>query len=129
MEKVENFNNNLFINILKGILISFVITAILFLLFSVLLSFTSLSENTITPVIVVITGISILAGSSIACIKIKKRGLIIGGLIGFLYFSLLYLVSSILSNNYSVNLNSLIMLSISCFSGIIGGIVGVNILN
>ncbi len=129
MEKVENFNNNLFINILKGILISFVITAILFLLFSVLLSFTSLSENTITPVIVVITGISILAGSSITCIKIKKRGLIIGGLIGFLYFSLLYLVSSILSNNYSVNLNSLIMLSISCFSGIIGGIVGVNILN
>ena len=39
MEKVENFNNNLFINILKGILISFVITAILFLLFCRLSSF------------------------------------------------------------------------------------------
>lgn len=127
MEKVENNNDNLFINILKGVLISFAITTILFLVFSLLLSLTDLSENTITPVIIVVTGISILIGSSITCIKIKKKGMIIGGIIGVIYFSLLYIISSILSNNYSINMSSLAMMIVSFLSGVVGGIIRVNI--
>ena len=71
MEKTESFSSNKMINIIKGILISISSTMILFLIFGIILSTSSLSEATINPVIIVITGISILIGSSIACIKIE----------------------------------------------------------
>ena len=128
MEKIDNINENLFINILRGLLISFAMTIISFLIFGLLLSLTNLSENTITPVIIVITGISILIGSSITCIKTRKKGLIIGGIIGISYFSILYIFSSILSNNYSININSVIMMIVSFISGMIGGVIGVNLI-
>ncbi len=128
MEKIDNINENLFINILRGLLISFAMTIISFLIFGLLLSLTNLSESTITPVIIVITGTSILIGSSITCIKTRKKGLIIGGIIGISYFSILYIFSSILSNNYSININSVIMMIVSFISGMIGGVIGVNLI-
>ena len=49
------------VKILKGIIISCIITLILLFIFSILLTYTNLGENTIGPVIIGITGISILA--------------------------------------------------------------------
>ena len=49
--------------IIRGILISFVFTICMLMIFSVLLVYTNLSEQTIKPVIITITGISILIGS------------------------------------------------------------------
>ena len=48
------------VKILKGIIISCVITLILLFIFSILLTYTNLGENTIGPVIIGITGVSIL---------------------------------------------------------------------
>ena len=47
-------------NIFKGIAIAMITTVILLLIFSVILAYTNTSESTITPVIIVVTGISIL---------------------------------------------------------------------
>ena len=49
------------VKILKGLLISATITLVLLFIFAVLLTYTNLSENTIGPVIIAISGISILA--------------------------------------------------------------------
>ena len=49
------------VKILKGIIISCIITLILLFIFSVVLTYTNLGENTIGPVIIGITAISILA--------------------------------------------------------------------
>ena len=53
-------NNSTMRNIGKGIGISLITTMILLLIFSIILTYTNVSENTITPVIIVITAISIL---------------------------------------------------------------------
>jgi len=49
------------VKILKGLLISAAITLVLLFIFAILLTYTNLGENTIGPVIIGITGISILA--------------------------------------------------------------------
>ena len=71
-------SSNSFISIIKGILISFIITIILFYLLGIILSTTSVSEKIITPTIIVITGISILIGTSITMINSNDKGLIKG---------------------------------------------------
>ncbi len=127
MEKVEKSNTNKLSSIFNGILFSFGITMISFLIFGIILSYTSISEDTINPVIIVITAVSILIGTSISCIKLEKNGLITGGIIGIIYIGLLYIISSALNNNFTLNTYSIAMMVSGCITGVIGGVIGVNI--
>ncbi len=127
MENIQTVkNNNSIKNIFLGVGISFIITIVVLLVFSVLLSFTNIDENTITPVIIITTAISILIGSTIASAKIRKNGLLNGGIIGGIYILILYLVSSLLNWRFSLNIQSIIMIIVGVIFGILGGIVGVN---
>lgn len=112
--------------IMKGTGISFVVTFALLLIFSMVLTFTDIGENVINPVIIIITAISILIGSSIGNVKIKKNGLLNGGLVGGVYIVLIYFVSSMLNWNFSLNMQSIVMIAVGVVFGVIGGIIGVN---
>ena len=114
-------------NIFKGIGISMIITVVALLIFSLVLTYTNVGENTITPVIIVITALSILCGSSISTKNIKKNGMINGGLIGLIYLFIIYLISSILNWRFGLNFQSIIMILAGTIFGILGGIIGVNI--
>lgn len=114
------------VQILKGVGISIAFTVIFLLFFSAILTYTNVSEEWITPVIIVITGISILIGSSLGSLKLKKNGIIIGASIGGIYFALLYIVSSLISMNFSINTQMLITIAVGMIFGILGGIIGIN---
>lgn len=118
--------NKSMVNILKGVGISLIATIILLIIFSILLTYTNIPENTINPVIMIITAISILMGSSLGNIKIRKNGLINGAIIGAIYILTIYLISSILNWRFSLNSQSIIMIIIAVIFGILGGIIGVN---
>lgn len=113
-------------NIFKGVGISLLLTIISLLIFSIILTYTGVSEKTIAPVIIIITAISILLGSSISTIHIKKNGMLNGGIVGIVYLLIIYLISSILNWNFGLNLQSIIMIVVSALFGIVGGIIGVN---
>lgn len=113
-------------NIVKGTSIAIAFTLICLLIFSAVLTYTNVSEEWIQPVIIVLTGISILIGSSLGSLKLKKNGIIIGAIIGGLYFTILYLISSFISMNFSINTQMLITVTVGMAFGIIGGIIGVN---
>ena len=119
-------NNKQILNIFKGTGISLISTIVLLLIFSVILTYTNVPESTINPVIIVITAISILIGSSIGNIKIKKNGLINGAVIGGLYMFIIYLISSILNWKFGLSMQSIIFIIIGIIFGIFGGIIGVN---
>lgn len=123
----SDVNNKSLINILKGLGIAFIITFVFLLILSIVLTYTNVSENIINPTIIIITALSILIGSSISNIKIKKNGLINGGIIGGVYIVLLYLFSSIFSMQFSLTIQSIIMIITGIVFGILGGIIGVNI--
>lgn len=126
MENIQINKNNSITNILKGVGISLITTIALLIIFSIILTYTNIQENVINPVIMIITAISILIGSSIVNIKIKKNGLINGGIIGGLYITIIYLISSLLNWKFSLEIQSIIMIAISIIFGILGGIIGVN---
>ena len=127
MENSDNVNNKNFIQVLKGLGIAFILTFIFLLILSIVLTYSNVSEEVINPTIIIITAISILIGSAISNIKIKKNGLINGGIIGGVYIILLYLFSSIFSMQFSLTMQSVIMIITGIAFGILGGIIGVNI--
>ena len=126
MENMQVNENKTLINILKGVGISLIATVIMLIIFSIILTYTNIQESAINPVIMIITAISILIGSSIENTKIKKNGLINGGIIGGIYILILYAVSSILNWNFSLNIQSIIMIITAIIFGTLGGIIGVN---
>lgn len=130
ISNVNNFdakNQNNVLRIIKGTLISIIITVIGLLIFAVVLAKSNISESTIPIVIIVITNLSILAGSIICNKKIEKNGIWNGMLVGLFYLTLIFLTSSIVIKSFNFNLKSVIMILCSIISGAIGGIIGVNI--
>ncbi len=129
IEDVTKEKNKNIIKIIKGSIISIVITIIALTIYAAVLSYTNISESTMIPVILTITGISILIGSSMSSISIKKQGMINGGLVGLIYILFIYILSSIISTGFSLNMNAIIMILVAIVTGIIGGIIGVNLGN
>lgn len=123
--KIENTNSYL-MRILKGLIISFVITLVGILIFSIILTFSNISEKIIPIVIVILTFISILIGTIIGVRKISKNGMLNGAIIGGVYVILLYFISSLLNTGFAFNTYTILMIIAGIVSGIIGGIIGVN---
>ena len=126
METKQVIESNNLTSILKGVAISLVTTFILLVIFAAILTFTNVQENAIVPVVIVITGVSLLIGSTIGNRKIRKNGLINGALVGLIYILILYLISSILNGNFLLNMKSIIMIIVSIIFGILGGVIAVN---
>ena len=126
MNQKQIKEENMIINVLKGAGISLLMTVILLIIFSLLLTYTNIQENVINPVIIMITAVSILIGSSIGIGKMKKDGLINGAIVGVVYMIVIYLISSILNWEFKLNIQSIIMIGIGIAFGILGGIIGVN---
>ena len=126
MVKVSENNSNNVIRILKGSIIAMAVTIILLIIFAALLTYTNINENTMPTVIIIITALSILIGSQIATLKIKKNGIINGALVGLIYVAFLYILSGVITKNFSLNNYSIIMIATSLLVGGVGGIIGVN---
>ena len=126
MNQTKIKEENMIINVLKGAGISLLTTVILLIIFSLLLTYTNIQENVINPVIIMITAVSILIGSSIGIGKMKRDGLINGAIVGVVYMIVIYLISSILNWKFKLNIQSIIMIGIGIAFGILGGIIGVN---
>ena len=124
-ENISENGNNIK-KVIKGSAFSIIITLIGLLIYSIILSYTSVSESTIPTIVIIITAISVLIGSTISTSNIKKNGIINGICVGGLYLSSLYILSSIAFCGFLFNLTSVIMIVIGIILGGIGGIIGVN---
>ncbi|MBR3254739.1 MAG: TIGR04086 family membrane protein [Clostridia bacterium] len=118
--------NNEIVHIVKGVGISLISSLLLLIIFATILTFTNIPESVVSPVIIILTAISILFGSSITNMKIRKNGLLNGGIIGGIYMLTIYLISSILNWDFSLNLEALIFMVVGIAFGLLGGIIGVN---
>lgn len=126
MVNVKENNSNGIVIILKGSLISIIATIVLLMIFAVVLTYSNINENSMPTVIIVVTALCILVGSQITTSKIKRNGIANGALVGAIYILALYLISSIISKDFSLNIYSIIMMATSILIGGIGGIIGVN---
>ncbi len=124
-ENISENGNNIK-KVIKGSAFSIIITLIGLLIYSIILSCTSVSESTIPTIVIIITAISILIGSTISTSNIKKNGIINGMFVGLIYIAIIYLLSSIVTGNFLLNITSIIMIITSVLTGALGGIIGVN---
>lgn len=119
-------NNSILIKIFKGLIISFLVTLITIFIFSIILTYTDISENIVPTVIIVLSFVSILVGTIISMKKTSKNGLINGAIIGGTYVVLLYIISSSLNTGFVLNSYTVGMIISGIISGVIGGIIAVN---
>ena len=124
----KNFKGNSFWSfLLKGTLIALCISLVLVLVFAFLLKFTNIPDTAIIPINQVIKGVSIFLGVFIGMKRLKEMGLLCGLLIGLSYTLLAFLVFSLLSGNFIIDLTLLTDLVFGTVIGAICGIICVNI--
>ena len=113
--------------IFKGILISYLITIPAFIIFAFILTYTSFPEKFIPAAVTFTTVISVLIAGSKATRNVKNKGWMNGGVVGFLYVIVLYLISSITFKKFTIDKHGITILIIGVLTGAIGGIIGINL--
>lgn len=118
---------NKFMLMVKGVCISIGMTLVMILILSIVLSFTAIKENVIMPTVIFVSSFSILLGGFLVAKKVDEKGIVYGSILGLIYMLILYLISSILNFDFSLNGNAIIMIVFGIIGGAIGGILGVNL--
>ena len=121
-------NENITImSVIRGIVVSYVITIPVFILFALILTNTDFPEKLISTVVVITTIISVLTAGTTSTRGLKNRGWLNGSVVGFIYMLILYLLSSLIFKNFAIDKYVITMTVIGVLTGAIGGILGINI--
>ena len=119
MEKIKRYSISL--------VISFVIATIFLLISSAIFAYTNINDRHLDSFVLGSVMISVLVGSMLLLRKLKKKGLLYGALFGIVYFFIIYLVNVLAFSGFFVSNALGIYFGICILSGIVGGIIGVNI--
>ncbi len=109
----------------KSLLLAYGITVVFIFIFSLLLTFTNLSESKVPLLNALIMVVAIAAGSIYGARNIKEKGYIVGGVIGIIYYLILILLNFLFLNSFSL-MFSITRLVISFIAGAVGGMIGIN---
>lgn len=112
--------------LLKGLLAAYLITIPAFMLFALILANTDFPQRLVTPAVVVTTIISVLMAGSISTKGIRNKGWLNGSIVGLIYMLILYVFSSLVYKNFTIDKYVITMTVIGILAGAIGGIVGIN---
>ena len=123
--KKEKFEKSIYLG--KGLLLSYIITGVLIILFSLLLTFTPLKEGRTPLLNTIVMIVSVVAGSIYLTRKIKENGWISGGILGVGYYLILIILNFVFLKHMVLDMFSLTKLAITSITGIIGGIIGINL--
>ncbi len=110
-----------------GLVRGYIISLLFFLIGAMLITYTSIGENTIPLITSIIMIIGIVYSSIYCSIHLSRKGWLHGGIIGLIYVLILVLLSKIFISDYSLNRITLYKIGLGIGAGIIGGILGVNI--
>ena len=114
------------LSILKGILVSIIITVPAFIIFSFILTYVDFPDKIISPAVVAITIISILTAGISASRNTDSKGWFNGAVTGLVYITFLYFLSSIIYKDFTINKYVLTLAIIAVLTGTIGGMLGKN---
>ncbi len=115
------------IAILKGEIIAFIINIFGLIILSLIMTYSTISDNNIPTLVIAVNTLAILIGSSIATINLEKKGIVNGLIIGVLYMLIYLLISLIFSGNINFSSKTILLIILGVIAGGIGGIIGVNL--
>lgn len=124
-EKTKTMEKGIYLG--KGLVLAFIITIVLILLFSLLLTYSTIKEERTALLNTIVMMASIAAGSIYVVTKVKENGWINGGILGITYYLILVLLNLIFFKSIQFDLFSVTRLATTSITGVISGIIGINI--
>lgn len=126
MEPVKNAATVKFASpLFSGIVYAFITMAVCSLLYSLVLTLTNQSEESLTFFAYLIHGLAIFIGAYTCGKRINNRGWYHGGILGLVYAVIIILVGFLALDN-GITVQTLLALVMAYFVGALGGILGVN---
>lgn len=116
---------NDFVQFLKGLIVSLIVSFALILLFALIIKFTNLSEGWIVPINLVIKALSVAVGVIIFT-KSRSGGFKKGVILALCYTTLAFVIFSALSGAFSIGWELLLDYAFTAVVGIIVGVIRVN---
>ena len=114
-------------HLIIGVLMGYAITAIVFLGYAMLITFTEMSERSLHTVVAVTTLLSVLVAGFDAARGATYKGWLWGMGAGFLYIAVLAIIMMILLPHFGVDGRTLLILALAIVGGGLGGILGINL--
>lgn len=112
---------------IKTVMGAFLITIILLAVLALLICYTPLPEEAITPSVYVLNYFSVFMAGLFSAAKSKRKGFVSGGVSGALYMLLVYLLGFFLFGGIAFTKNVMLSIFYCLITGMIGGVVGINI--
>ena len=109
--------------LIKGILVSYILTLIVFFVFALLITYTEVSEKHLYTVIRVTTAVVCILCGLITAGSAKKGGLLWGIFAGIIYV----VIGFVLIPQYSITSKLIVSLMLAVAGGGLGGVIGINL--
>ncbi|MGN1227718.1 MAG: TIGR04086 family membrane protein [Christensenellales bacterium] len=122
-------NKNFFLALLKGSFVALLISLVGILIFALFLKFVDINDAWIMPINQVIKLISIFFGVKSFLNKSNGGGFLKGIILGFVYTIFAFLIFSLLSSSFVIDLTLLYDTLFGCIMGAICGIICVSVVN
>lgn len=119
-------NNNYLKCVLKGTAGTLLFTFIGVVILSCLMTKLVFSKQVFNILYLVITLVSLAAGSMIAAKKNKSKGMLVGFGVTIFYFTIIYIVCSIANGRFNFTMYEIFKLVAALIIGGLSGVLGVN---
>lgn len=113
--------------IVRTVVTAFLITIILMGILALLICYTPLPEEAVTPSVYALNYFSVFLAGLFSAAKAKRKGFLTGGVSGGGYMLLVYLLGYILFGGISFSKDILMCVIYCVIVGMAGGIVGINL--
>lgn len=111
----------------KGVLLAYIISVLMIIIYGLVLSISSLSEASLSTAVMIITVISIAISSIYSSVKAESKGWLNGALVGLIYMIILLLLGLIFRTGTEFDRYMLFKLFTGMIVGALAGIIGINL--
>lgn len=112
--------------ILKGTLLSLLISLVLVCALAVVVYFSNISDRTVSVATFGVSCLSVFLGALILAKNITSRGLLNGIALAGVYFAVIFIISVLANGGVSVSVSNFLRLLAIFASGALGGVLGIN---
>ena len=126
--EVKTESNRIY-SLFSGVLIGYAITCIIFLGYSILITYTSLTDEKMPLVVAGATLISVIVAGFDAAKGADNKGWFWGIMAGCIYGLILMLIMTLVLKGFSMDSRTGTMLVLSLAGGGLGGVIGINFKN
>lgn len=123
----KSFNSgNQFKSLVGGVCIGYSVTVIIFIFYSILLTYTNISDKGMDVIVILTTILSVIVAGYDSARNSENKGLLWGVISGFIYAFVLIIISSLIDGNITFDSDTVVTILVALASGGIGGVIGIN---